>query len=160
MDSIGPAWVSRNFLHPMGPRKLLTHISWDLSGVHWIYLWHYRFHVTKWNVRFLQTNWLSHIWCHFLNFHRVQEFFFMAHGCTAGELDSCCSPPDGTFSLWESTESEICENSHSSSTYKDSHRDRKAVWWWTIEISSGLVKNNQRWEQCKNSWIFLLGRNC
>ncbi len=49
-----------------------------------------------------------------------------------------------------------CENSHSSPSSKDSHRERKVVWWWTIEISSGLVKNNQRWEQYKNSWKFFM----
>ncbi len=70
--------------------------------------------------------------------------------------DFCCSPPDGIFSLWESMESEDCENCHSPASSKDSHRERKAVWWWTIEISSGLVKNNQRWEQCKNSWKFFM----
>ena len=49
-----------------------------------------------------------------------------------------------------------CENCHSPTNSKDSHRERKAVWWWTIEISSGLVKNNQWWEQYKNSWKFFM----
>ncbi len=49
-----------------------------------------------------------------------------------------------------------CENPWSLLYWIDSHKTEKAVWWWTIEINSGLVKNNHRWEQCKNSWKFFL----